>query len=781
MPRLLSAKSVTLYVDGNHVGQSDGSRKSPYTSIEEATKRICQLRADGCHEAIDIQIAPGIYELDTPITLNTPNNETTDGVITFRSNGNGRVILSGGRSISNWEQIAPNHWIAQLPDVKAGNWYFRQLFAGERRLTRARTPNKGFLMTRGPLSRYAGNLGKYTWGGKPTKETVGDYWLVRCGFGYSDTDIRYWNDWKNAEILTFHSWESSWQAIQSIDTLHKDVYFTSPCRYPVGTFGNNMRYRIENIREALDQPGEWFLDRTTGGLHLLTAPGEDPNTMQIHAPRLTTLVELTGQPGQPVANIAFEHIDFQYTDYRMGLYDTAPNWPREIQQGYPWFPSDIRPGFTGSQAAPTVGSSITLTYANNIRFEQCGIRHLGAIAVEIGRGSRQVKLNGCEINDIGGGGIYIGMDVRLVEEAGIPHSDAPAENTISNCLIHGIGHIHPASVGIWIAQTYDNRITNNELSYISYSGISLGWTWGFEPNYTKNNYIARNYIHHTAQILGDAAGMYSLGDCSGSIYEANHIDSIYKGEGVYGVVDAMGFDECSSNITIRNNVVGDISGKVASFGRQSSAELQQWENNNFDMDIQRPKLDSRSEMDQPTFTAHVRFTPGSTFINLSGWHEQRWLMRKNGNANHDGFFGMLIQGKQAVAYLNVGGGSNHVHQIATNPASVVDDSENTATLSYDGQTMRFYYNGQLIEEKYIGQPRTPGKGKLEIAPIDANSLRNGIDELRIIPRAVTPDEAETATDAYEWKAPVHETTLDIQKVIREAGPDPRYAKTFISR
>ena len=172
MPRLLSAKSVTLYVDGSHVGQSDGSRKFPYTSIEEATKRICQLRADGCHEAIDIRIAPGIYELDTTITLNTPNNETTDGVITFRSNGNGRVILSGGRSISNWEQIAPNHWIAQLPDVKAGNWYFRQLFAGERRLTRARTPNKGFLMTRGPLSRYAGNLGKYTWGGKPTKETV---------------------------------------------------------------------------------------------------------------------------------------------------------------------------------------------------------------------------------------------------------------------------------------------------------------------------------------------------------------------------------------------------------------------------------------------------------------------------------------------------------------------------------------------------------------------------------------------------------------------------------
>ena len=170
--------------------------------------------------------------------------------------------------------------------------------------------------------------------------------------------------------------------------------------------------------------------------------------------------------------------------------------------------------------------------------------------VAIAKGCRGIKLNGCEISDTGAGGIYIGFDIRQVKEAGVPERDVPRDNVISNCLITSLGHVHPAAVGVWMAQTSNNKILKNEISYVSYSGVSMGWTWAFDPNYTKNNYIAHNYIHHVAQTLGDAAGIYSLGDCEGSVYDGNYIDQIYKGEGVYGVVDAMGFDECSSKICL---------------------------------------------------------------------------------------------------------------------------------------------------------------------------------------------------------------------------------------
>ena len=521
------------------------------------------------------------------------------------------------------------------------------------------------------------------------------------------------------------------------------------------------------------------MDKENGELHLLTSEGEDPRLMEIHAPRLSRILEVEGAENKKTANICFENIDFQYSSYRMGIYDIAPDWPTEIQKGIPYFPSDIRPGFTDAQAAPTAGSSLKFTYADNIRFEQCGMHHLGAIAVRIAKGCRAVQLNGCEISDIGAGGVYIGFDVRLVEDAKIPYSDSPTENVITNCLITNLGHIHPAAVGVWMAQTSNNQIVNNEISYISYTGVSLGWTWGFEPNYTKNNYIARNYIHHTAQSLGDAAGIYSLGNCAGSVYDGNYVDQIYKGKDVHGVVDAMGFDECSSEITIRNNVVGDISGKVTSFGYHSSAELQTWENNNFDVNVPRPVINNQLGLDHEKFTAKVSFTPASTFMNLSGRTEQRWLITK-GNSIKDGFYGIYIQGKQAVGCLNIGGGKENMYEI-TSDNIVEDDCENTATLSYDGKIMRLYYNGNLVGEKIIKKKRAPNTEKLKIAPISANSLRNGIRTLLITNKALTPDKITKKQATFEWTIPAIKLTINEKKVIREAGPKKKYKKRFMCK
>lgn len=61
-------------------------------------------------------------------------------------------MLSGGKHITNWVEKEPNHWVAELPEVKNGSWYFRQLFSGHKRLVRARNPNNGFLKTKDGLS-----------------------------------------------------------------------------------------------------------------------------------------------------------------------------------------------------------------------------------------------------------------------------------------------------------------------------------------------------------------------------------------------------------------------------------------------------------------------------------------------------------------------------------------------------------------------------------------------------------------------------------------------------
>ena len=99
--------------------------------------------------------------------------------------------------------------------------------------------------------------------------------------------------------------------------------------------------------------------------------------------------------------------------------------------------------------------------------------------------------------------------------------------------------------------------------------------------------------------------------------------------------------------------------------------------------------------------------------------------------------------------------------------------------SYDGKTFRFYFNDELVGEKTVDKKRTPGKGKLEIAPISSNSLRNGIQKLYIANRAIVPAETANVPASFSWTAPKPKRlSIDVQKVIREAGPDEKYLRHF---
>lgn len=410
------SQSQKIYISTDGNDSHLGTRKAPLATLNKALELVKEKNRD---KKLEIVMEAGHYELEAPVVIIPEMSGTKEAPLVIRPNGNAKVTVSGGRAITSWRNVKENHWVADLPAVKQGNWYFRQLFAGDKRLTRARIPNSGFYRTAGPFSKYAETLRQYTWSPKVKEEDPAGYWESRCGFQFKEGDIRHWANWQEAEILTYHSWESSWQSIRAIDTISNDVYMNSPCRYPVGTFSTHMRYCIENIPEALDLSGEWYLDGKRGELHYLAHEGEDPRTMDIQAPLLTSMLTFSGNENGKVEYIEFKNIDFKYLDYQLGVYDIAPNWPAEIQQGMPEFPDHPRPGYTDSQAAPRCGQGVWLLYSQNIRFEQCRFNHFGASAVHIDKGSKYITFNGCEMYDMGGGGVYIGFPVREVDKENI--------------------------------------------------------------------------------------------------------------------------------------------------------------------------------------------------------------------------------------------------------------------------------------------------------------------------------------------------------------------------
>jgi hypothetical protein len=192
-------------------------------------------------------------------------------------------------------------------------------------------------------------------------------------------------------------------------------------------------------------------------------------------------------------------------------------------------------GHSFPQAEADVSAAISLRFARRIRFEKCDLALTGGYGVDFGAGTRECVLDDCELTHLGAGGVRIGGDGKF----GRPKSDDAPEvagwNTVKNCLLAHGGRLHAAAVGVWIGHSPHNTIERCDITDFYYTGVSLGWSWGYQPSLAHHNTIANCHIWKIGQqVLSDMGGIYTLGNGPENILRGNHIHDVACRPGGYG-------------------------------------------------------------------------------------------------------------------------------------------------------------------------------------------------------------------------------------------------------
>ena len=516
-------------------------------TIEKALQQAREARRLDKATDICLRLEAGTYNLNQPIIIRPEDNGT-------RIVADGNAVISGGVKISGWKKEG-KYYVASVPDFNGRPLEFRQMWVNGKKAVRARDVEDFEDMFRirnidkAKETLYVpAEAVKKIMNAQYAEMVLHEMW---CVANLRIKDIKIQGD---SAAVTFHQPESH-------------VHFMHPWPSPmVTTDGHNSPFYLTNAKELLDTEGEWYLDARASKLYYIPRKGENMKSAEVIVPAVETLLKVEGTPDNPVKDVTFEGVTFSHATWmRPSVSGHAPlQAGMYMIEAYKLRPKMNRPngdhkldnqGWVGRPAA-----AVSLNCAENLSFSKCTFEHNASTGLDYHLYIKGGSVDRCTFSDIGGNGILAGSFGPEGHEAHLPYDPADGRIictglNITNNLITDVTNEDWGCVGIGAGFVKDIKICNNEISDVSYTGISMGWGWNQQVCSMSNNLVSGNLIHHYAKHMYDTAGIYTLGAQPHSFIEGNVVRDIYTPSYVHDPNHwfYLYTDEGSSYITVRNN------------------------------------------------------------------------------------------------------------------------------------------------------------------------------------------------------------------------------------
>jgi hypothetical protein len=576
--QLLPAHAASIYVAVNGNDAYAGTLAQPKATLSAALRQareLRRLRDPAIKGGIHIIIKGGVYTLYEPVFIRPEDAGTDDSPTIIEAAAGERPVFSGGIRITGWKPMNAqgNIWVADIPATGTALLNFRQLWVNNVKAIRAKDMSGNSMRRILSWNHKEGSCWIPSTAIRGLEKAPGLEMFIHQWWAIANLRIKNMQVAGDSTLLTFHQPESK---IQS----------EHPWPAPwISNASGNSAFLLTNALPLLDEPGEWYLDVKAQQLYYWPRPQEDLSVASVTAPVLESLIVIQGDIDHPVSHIQFKGIGFQHTSWlRPSLKGHVP-----LQAGLYMLDAyklDI-PGTPDKKALENqawVGrppAAADVTYATHISFDACRFEHLASTGLDYRIGCHSDTVNGSLFKDIGGTGIQLGAYSDEATEAHLPYNPVDKRVVCSNILVANnlvtdVTNEDWGTLGISAGYVSDVRITHNDISEVSYTGISVGWGWTRTINVMHNNRIIANKIHHYARHMYDVAGIYTLSAQPGSEISYNYIDSIYKAP--YAHIPEHWFylytDEGTAYYTVKNNWC-----PAQKFLQNANGPNNVWENN----------------------------------------------------------------------------------------------------------------------------------------------------------------------------------------------------------
>jgi hypothetical protein len=479
------AAESTIYVSPSGDDRAAGTQAAPLRTPARAQQAARALLKD-MHGDVVVSLAPGVYRLDRALEL-TPADSGRNGFhMIYRSAaGPGRARLLGSRPLHGWQPDRDGVWRIALPPQTV----FHTLYENGQRVYKARFPDRE-LVPEMPTAagRYLTTVdGSPIQSDKVVVRPKGPGWLT-----YRAEDAPPATALTKMRVHLFARGKCDWvREIFPVTAIDRQAHRITLATTPSFGIGPAARFFLEDERELLNAPGEFFVDEAAGTLYYKPLGKGHPDQLGISYPVLQRMIELRGASRDAcVENVVLDGLALEETDDRPPLALWAYDGLRD-------------------------GALVWMHNTARVEVRNCHLKNGGRHGVMLIGHNVENRVTGCWVEHMGVNGVSL-CNRFLAANKKDPTLDRCERNRIDNTWISHVGELHTYAECVTVFNVSHNEVDHCQLDNSVRYAITLRGNTG--PQYgplvstshppTKGNRFHHIRVERCGQDGGDMGALH---------------------------------------------------------------------------------------------------------------------------------------------------------------------------------------------------------------------------------------------------------------------------------